>query len=100
MIKDEFKSSDVINKPIILCDCPELENTTFRVALGAIKSNNKKAIKLPEWDGCWIWDNNTIMICCHDGSKLDIRRTNDVYYTLTNICREDWMVYRIEEVDK
>lgn len=95
-LNDKFKNSDMLKKPIILRNHPEIENTTFKVALGAIKSNPNKAIKLPEWDGCWIWEHNTIMICCYDGTKIDIRKTNDVYYTLTNICREDWMVYRIE----
>lgn len=74
-------------------------DVSFEIALGAIKSNPNKIIKLPEWDGYWFWDNEkqTVMIYCNDGTKFDIRESQDVYYTLTNICRKDWCIYKIEK---
>lgn len=75
------------------------QNVSFEVALGAIKSSPLKIIKLPEWDGYWFWDNktNSIIIHCADGSQFDIRETTDVFYTLSNICRKDWCIYRLDK---
>lgn len=50
------------------------------------------AMKLPEWDGYWIGENNTIMMYCKDGSIVDIRETKDTRWTLDHIfLRHDWM---------
>lgn len=48
------------------------------------------SVKLPEWEGYWVWENNTIMMYCKDGRVLDIRETDDVEFTVNNINREDW----------
>lgn len=51
-----------------------------------------RKIKLPEWQGYWAWENNTIMLHCSDGVVMDIRETDDVSYTFGFICREDWLI--------
>ena len=51
-----------------------------------------KKIKLPEWQGFWAWENNTIMLHCSDSVVMDIRDTDDVSYTFSFICREDWLI--------
>lgn len=51
-----------------------------------------KKIKLPEWQGFWAWENNTIMLHCSDSVVMDIRDTDDVSYTFGFICREDWLI--------
>lgn len=51
-----------------------------------------KKIKLPEWQGFWAWENNTIMLHCSDSVVMDIRDTDDVSYTFGFICREDWII--------
>lgn len=51
-----------------------------------------KKIKLPEWQGFWAWENNTIMLHCSDSVVMDIRDTDDVAYTFSFICREDWLI--------
>lgn len=51
-----------------------------------------KKIKLPEWQGFWAWENNTIMIHCSNDVVMDIRETDDISYTFGFICREDWMI--------
>lgn len=53
---------------------------------------NGKKIKRPLWEGYWVWKNNTIMMHCRDGSVSDIRSTENVAYTMTNIAQRDWMV--------
>lgn len=53
---------------------------------------NGKKIKRPLWEGYWVWENNTIMMHCCDGSVSDIRSTKNVAYTMTNIAQRDWMV--------
>lgn len=66
----------------------------FREAYEQMKKGKK--IRLPEWEGYWYWENNTIMIHCKDGLVLDIRETEDVNYTFGFICRNDWQI--VEEV--
>lgn len=58
---------------------------------------NGKKIKRPLWEGYWAWENNTIMMHCRDGSVSDIRSTENVAYTFTNIAQRDWMVVEEEE---
>ena len=49
-------------------------------------------MKLPEWGGYWYWDKEkkTIIIHTRKGEELDIRETDDVDYTMSFICRNDW----------
>lgn len=53
------------------------------------------SIKLPEWEGYWKWENDTIMMYCKDGRILDIRETEDVEFTFKNIIRDDWTVVEL-----
>lgn len=56
--------------------------------------------KRPSWGGYWYWDveKKTIMMQCRtkdDGEKgdlLDIRETQAVEYTMSNILSDDWMI--------
>lgn len=63
----------------------------FNVAYNLMKKGAK--IKLPEWEDYWYWDEkkNTIMIHTKDGTELDIRESEDMDFTMKNICREDWI---------
>lgn len=71
----------------------------FIEALKEMKAGKK--VKLPSWGGYWCWDNEkqTIMMYCKQEdvdkgqkSPLDIRETQRVEYTLSNVCSEDWIV--------
>lgn len=63
--------------------------------------NMKKGIpmKLPSWGGYWSWDKEkqTIMMHCREKdydtgkSLLDIRETQRVEYTLSNVCSDEWI---------
>ena len=71
---------------------------TFKEALKAMKNGAK--VKLPSWGGYWCWDaeKETVMIHCrpqdsdHQGEILDIRETQRVEYTLSNVASEDWVI--------
>lgn len=51
-----------------------------------------KKVKLPSWAGYWCWENDTIMMYCKDGKVLDIRETETVDYTTSNICSDEWIL--------
>ena len=64
----------------------------FKQALEEMKKGNK--VKLPSWGGYWCWDDDkkTIMMHCRpkdadegQGPILDIRETQRVEYTLSNV---------------
>lgn len=69
----------------------------FLEALKAMK-NGAKA-KLPSWGGYWYWDaaKETVMMQCRpkdgdDGELLDIRDTQRVEYTLSNVVSDEWVI--------
>ena len=71
----------------------------FREAFKAMKAGEK--VKLPSWGGYWCWDNDkqTIMMYCKQEdvdkgqkSPLDIRETQRVEYTLTNVLSDEWVI--------
>ena len=47
--------------------------------------------KRAEWEGYWEWKDGTILMHCAEGRVLDIRKTEDVAFTLENILASDWM---------
>lgn len=61
-------------------------------AFKSMKQGSK--IKLPSWGGYWCWDDEkeTIMIHCKDGKVLDIRETEVVDYTFSNIASDEWIL--------
>ena len=70
----------------------------FAEAFAAMKAGAK--VKLPHWAGYWSWDpeNQTVLMHCRpeesDNGKpvMDIRESQRVEYTLTNICSDEWMI--------
>ena len=71
----------------------------FKQALEEMKNGNK--VKLPSWGGYWCWDDTkqTIMMHCRpkdadkgQGPILDIRETQRVEYTLSNILSDEWVI--------
>lgn len=69
----------------------------FDEALKKMKEGEK--VKLPSWGGYWYWDaeKETVMIQCRPqdgdaGELLDIRETQRVEYTLTNVLSDEWIV--------
>lgn len=66
------------------------KNLTFKEALLMMTLGEK--VKLPEWDGCWEWKNDSILMHLKDGNLLDIRDMTDVKLTLLNILDDRWEV--------
>lgn len=70
----------------------------FAEAFAAMKAGAK--IKLPSWAGYWSWDpeKETVLMHCraeesdNGNPVLDIRESQRVEYTLTNICSDEWMI--------
>lgn len=56
-------------------------------------------MKLPSWGGYWVWDaeKQTVMMHCREKDSdtgkgiLDIRETQRVEYTLSNVCSDEWI---------
>nr|DAJ56095.1 MAG TPA: Protein of unknown function (DUF2829) [Caudoviricetes sp.] len=55
---------------------------------------NGAKVKLPSWGGYWYWDaeKETIMMHTKDGKLMDIRETEAVEYTTSNICSDEWQI--------
>lgn len=59
---------------------------------------NLKKVRRHLWKGYWSWEKSpkdnlpTIMMHCRDGSICDIRDTDFVAYTFSNIAQRDWEV--------
>ena len=51
-----------------------------------------KKVKLPFWSGYWQKDGNEIVMHCHDGRVLNIRESDNIFWTLENICADEWEV--------
>lgn len=64
----------------------------FVEVLTAMKNGAK--VKLPPWGGYWYWDEEkqTIMMHTKDGKELDIRETQRVEYTLSNVASDEWAI--------
>ena len=70
----------------------------FKDAFKAMKKG--RMVKRPSWGGYWYGDaeKKTIMMQCRTkdngekGDLLDIRETQMVEYTMSNILSDDWMI--------
>ena len=56
-----------------------------------------KKVKLPFWSGYWQKDGNEIVMHCHDGRVLNIRESDNIFWTLENICSDEWESVAEEE---
>ncbi|MEE1076502.1 MAG: DUF2829 domain-containing protein [Acutalibacteraceae bacterium] len=69
----------------------------FTKALEALKAGLK--IKLPHWKGYWVKEDDTVKMYCKNGDILDIRETEDVFYTLSNIASNEWEIAEDSNID-
>ena len=51
-------------------------------------------VKLPSWAGYWYWskEKQTIIIHTKNGEEMDIRETQVVDYTFSNVACDDWVL--------
>lgn len=59
-------------------------------------------IKHPEWGGFWWWDelSDTILMFTRRGAILDLRKSEDLRYTLTFMGQPKWVVAEDEDLDE
>lgn len=64
----------------------------FREAFDLMKKGMK--VKLPSWAGYWYWskEKQTIIIHTKNGEEMDIRETQVVDYTFSNVACDDWVL--------
>ena len=64
----------------------------FREAFDLMKKGMK--VKLPSWAGYWYWskEKQTIIIHTKNGKEMDIRETQVVDYTFSNVACDDWVL--------
>lgn len=64
----------------------------FEEALKLMKQGKK--VKLPSWGGYWTYDvdKDSIYMHCKEGNVLEIRETDRLSYTLSNILSDEWIV--------
>lgn len=64
----------------------------FKKAFDLMKQGMK--MKLPSWGGYWFYDDEkeTIIMHTKEGKELDIRETDRVIYTLSNILDDQWQI--------
>lgn len=65
----------------------------FKQAFELMKQGQK--MKRKEWKGYWKWNlmDHTIVMHCNDETTLDIRNTENVEFTISNILSNDWEKY-------
>lgn len=53
-----------------------------------------RGVKLPSWGGYWYWseEKQTIIMHTKNGEEMDIRETQVVDYTFSNIACDDWVL--------
>lgn len=60
-------------------------------------------VKLPEWKGFWKRINNQVFMVCYNGKflgrQIEFRDTTNLFYTLENFMRDDWVVATPKNTD-
>ena len=70
----------------------------FREMLRPLREGKK--IRLPQWGGYWQKnDKGEIIMHCHNSEDINIRDSVDMFWTLENICSEEWEIIT-DDVDK
>lgn len=94
-----MNSGDLRTPSLFMRKFRKERDMNFKDAFELMKKGHK--VKLPSWCGYWYWDieKQTIMMQCRpkdtdkgQGDLLDIRETQRVEYTLSNILSNEWIV--------
>ena len=67
-----------------------LKDKTFKNLFASFVSGTP--IKRKVWDGYWVYKNSNIIMHCKNGENINIKSSNDILYTLSNILMDDWEV--------
>lgn len=66
----------------------------FCEALEFMKQGGK--VQMSNWSGYWCIENGSIKMHCKDGKVLDIRETEDIFYTLNFVLSDEWEIAFVE----
>lgn len=97
--RDKQNSGDLRAPGLFMSKFRKERDMNFKDAFELMKKGHK--VKLPSWGGYWYWDieKQTIMMQCRpkdadkgQGDLLDIRETQRVEYTLSNILSDEWVI--------
>lgn len=98
-ITDRMNSGDLRTPGLFMSKFRKERDMNFKDAFELMKKGHR--VKLPSWGGYWYWDaeKETVMMQCRpkdtdkgQGDLLDIRETQRVEYTLSNILSNEWIV--------
>ena len=62
----------------------------FKEAFEALKQG--KRVKRAHWVGYWQLVDNNIVMFCKDGKQIPFTQTEDVMFTVSNMCENDWVI--------
>lgn len=94
-----MNSGDLRTPGLFMSKFRKERDMNFKDAFELMKKGHR--VKLPSWGGYWYWDaeKETVMMQCRpkdtdkgQGDLLDIRETQRVEYTLSNILSNEWIV--------
>ena len=49
-------------------------------------------IRRKHWSGYWILEDNEIFMYTYDGRKINLRDSEDILYTVSNMACDDWEI--------
>ena len=62
----------------------------FASALFSMQRGHK--VKRHHWTGYWTIENNEIIMHTYDDKTINIRDSNDMIYTVSNMACDDWEI--------
>ena len=49
-------------------------------------------VRRKHWTGYWYMEGNEVIMHTYDGKDINIRESEDIMYTLSNIACDDWEI--------
>ena len=65
---------------------------SFASAIFALQRGHK--VKRHHWTGYWKLENGEVIIHTYDNKEFNIRETEDMMYTLSNMACDDWEIVK------
>ena len=63
---------------------------SFAAAVFALQRGHK--VRRRHWTGYWVMDGKEVIMHTHDGKEINIRESEDMLYTLSNMACDDWEI--------
>lgn len=77
----------------VLCVKTEKESDfTMNFATAYISMQRGHKVKRKHWKGYWIVEDGEIVMHCRDGRVINIRESEDMMYTISNMACNDWEI--------